>query len=94
MMGPGDAIVGVFAFTAVAIVGGTLAKGIAARIARGGGGQEVDSLRDEVDHLRAELDGMRAQLGHLDELEGRVDFAERMLAQVREKGALPPGGRS
>ena len=94
MMGGPEAIVGVFAFTAVAIVGGTLARGIAQRLARGGGGQELDALRDEVEHLRAELDGMHARLGELDELHGRVDFAERMLAQVKEKGGLPPGGRS
>jgi hypothetical protein len=72
-----------------------LAKAIAKRI---GGGSEkshdVDALRDEVEALRSELDAVHGRLQQVDELAGRVDFAERMLAQVRDKSALPPGGRS
>ncbi len=87
---------GVVALALVATVGVTaitLARAIATRIARGGSGtgvqQEVADLGREVDQLRAELDAMHARLGEMDDLQNRVDFAERMLAQVREKNALP-----
>ncbi len=49
-------------------------------------GQELEALRDEVDKLRAEL---ASRGGEIDEIQNRLDFAERMLAQVREKPALP-----
>ena len=39
---------------------------------------EVESLRDEVTSLRRELD----------ENQNRLDFTERVLAQVRERGLL------
>ena len=39
---------------------------------------EVESLRDEVTVLRRELD----------ESQNRLDFTERVLAQVRERGLL------
>lgn len=41
----------------------------------------LDQLSDEVAAMRH----------HLDETQERLDFAERMLAQVRERGQLPPG---
>jgi len=43
---------------------------------------EVDALRDEVQLLRKELS----------EVQERVDFAERLLAQVRAKELGPGGG--
>ncbi len=43
---------------------------------------EVDALRDEVAGLRRELE----------EAQNRIDFAERLLAQGRQQGKLPPGG--
>jgi hypothetical protein len=39
----------------------------------------------------AELDDLRTQVTELHE---RMDFAERLLAQRKEEGQLPPGGRS
>ena len=67
-----------------------IAKAVAKRIAGGGAaGREVDALHDEVEELRGELGSMRARLQSMDEMETRLDFAERMLAQVREKPALP-----
>ena len=67
---------------------------IGAAIARRIGGNradesEVAELRGEVSELRAELDETRSRLNQLDELQERVDFAERMLAQARDKAALP-----
>ena len=94
MMGGAEAIVGVVAFSAVGAIGLTLAKAVGQRIA-GGGPQrhELDALREETEQLRAELDAVQARLGQVDEIQSRLDFAERVLAQGRAKDALP-GGRS
>ena len=59
----------------------------------GGGKQAIEELRDEIDQLRAEVEQLRLKSAEVDDLQNRLDFAERMLAQVREKNALP-GGRS
>ena len=48
----------------------------------------VEEMREETHMLRAELDEQRAHTGDIHE---RLDFAERMLTQVREKQPLPPG---
>ena len=74
----------------VAIAFSPIGRAIARRIA----GDKVDEgelgeLRGEVGELRAELDDTRARLSQLDEMQERLDFAERMLAQAREKTALP-----
>ncbi len=58
-----------------------------------GSHRALEELRDEVDHLRAEVSDLRSRSGELDDVQNRLDFAERMLAQVREKNALP-GGRA
>ena len=42
---------------------------------------------EDVEDLRAELQSVREQLSELAE---RQDFAERMLAQQRERGAIAP----
>lgn len=84
----------IFAMTVVGFVGVgsiTLIRAWAQRISRGAGPdhREVDALRDEVEALRAEQDGMRDRLTQLDEIQNRLDFAERMLAQGKDKPALP-----
>lgn len=53
---------------------------------RAGGGAEPG----EVQELRGEVESMR---GELSELQERVDFAERLLANPN-RGANPPGGES
>jgi hypothetical protein len=63
----------------------TLAKGYARRF-EGTAPAEVDALRAEV----AELRGLPERV---QELEERLDFAERMLAQRREADRLPPPAR-
>jgi vacuolar-type H+-ATPase subunit I/STV1 len=70
-----------------------LGRALARRL---GGGKEasadLEDLRAEIADLRAELDETRARLGGtVEELHGRLDFAERMLAQSKdkEKNALP-----
>lgn len=47
---------------------------------------EVEELRAEVAELRRELDDMHARLGQLDDVQNRLDFAERLLAQVKARG--------
>lgn len=66
---------------------------VGAHLAGRAASQEVDALRDEVDQLRAEVAELKARSGELDDVQNRLDFAERLLAQVREKPALP-GPRS
>jgi hypothetical protein len=66
-------------------------RAIAARIQ--GGGRISD---DQVERLeagqQAVLDEMEALRHDVVEMQERLDFAERMLAQQREKGALPAEG--
>jgi hypothetical protein len=68
---------------------GPLARAFARRL----DGKSADpDLRGDVEHLRqqvAELDDLRARVGELDE---RVEFAERLLAQGRERDLLQSGG--
>jgi hypothetical protein len=66
---------------AVFILRGPLGKALADRI----GGRAPDAR--EVRELRGEVDELRQQLGEVQE---RLDFAERLLAQQREH-ALPKG---
>ena len=66
-------------------------RAIAARIQ--GGGRIPD---DQVERLeagqQAVLDEMEALRHDVTEMQERLDFAERMLARQREKGALPAEG--
>ena len=53
--------------------------------------RELESLREEVDQLRGEVAELRSRAAELDDVQNRLDFAERMLARVKEKSALPDG---
>ena len=88
-MGPGDALAALAFFGLIASIGMPLARAWAKRIGGGADAGETTALRDEVADLRAELDHMRARMAQLDELQERVDFAERALTQVKSKDALP-----
>lgn len=46
----------------------------------------------EVQQLRARVEALEESVGRVQELEERLDFAERILAQQRERGQLPAGG--
>jgi hypothetical protein len=70
--------------TAIAISFSPIGRAIAARI-RG----PAELPTEDLDELREQVASLQGQVGELAE---RQDFAERMLAQVREKGALGPGG--
>lgn len=60
------------------------------RVERGKGGVPTELEADLAD-LRARLDDSDALRGRVAELEERLDFAERLLAQHREPERLGPG---
>jgi len=75
--------------TFVAIAFSPLPRAMGNRLMHGkmpapGAGAEDPRVDDLVDELSATR-------RHLDELQERVDFTERLLAQAREKGILGPG---
>src|SRR5437899_10530779 len=89
-MSPSEAFAALAFFGLIGVGLSPLVKAISSRIAGGaGGGAEVRSLREEVEQLHAEVADLRAGGGELDDIHNRLDFAERMLAQVRDKNALP-----
>jgi len=63
------------------------AIGDAIRNRLGGGARQASIPGDQLDELHARLDTITQQLGEIAE---RQDFAERLLAQSRERGALGP----
>jgi len=77
-----DVIVAVvLAVAMVKIFRGPIGAAIAERIRGGPLAAEDSAIAAEVDHLR----------GRLAEVEERLDFAERLLAQAREADQLPGG---
>ena len=81
-------VVALFAIVAVKVLG-PVARAWARRLEGKVGDPE---LRAEMDNLRdqlAEMDGLR---GKVQELEERVEFAERMLSQKRDQDLLQRGG--
>ena len=84
----------VVAFAVVACSGATvliLARAVAKRIAGGStGSREVEALRTEVSQLRAEVDDLYGRVAPVDEIQNRLDFTERLLAQARDRGLLNP----
>jgi len=68
-----------------------LVRAVAKRIAGGGVGvsqRQLEELRDEVAFLKREMDAMHGRVGDLDEIQNRLDFAERLLAKVKERPML------
>jgi len=49
---------------------------------------EVDQLRAEIERLRGEVEEARRP-PELEEIQNRLDFAERMLGQMKARDALP-----
>ena len=88
-MGP-DVIVPVVLFGGGALVGISFSP-VGRAIARRLGGRDAaaeGAALAEVEALREDLGAVKAELGEVQE---RLDFAERLLAQVRGKGQLGAG---
>lgn len=84
-------VIPMFMFLVAGVVGvsfSPLGKALARRLAGEKATLEEAPILAEVDALREELHGLRQELGEVQE---RVDFAERLLAQVRAK-ELGSGG--
>jgi hypothetical protein len=64
---------------------------LGAALARRIGGPDDDEGR-ELDELRDRIHALEAQQDRVAEVESRLDFAERVLAQ--QPSALPPGARN
>jgi hypothetical protein len=63
-----------------------IVRGLGERLRGGPGTADLDALRLELDALRDTLHQARGDVADLQE---RVDFAERLLAQQREAARLP-----
>jgi exonuclease VII small subunit len=73
-----------------------VAKAIAGAIAgRGASRSELAQIRERLEQHTAALEEAQASLAdqstELAELQERLDFAERLLAQARDRSALGPG---
>jgi len=64
-------------------------RAFARRLSGGKGDGEESAALAEVDALREDVHALQAQLGEVQE---RLDFTERLLAQARDKGLLGGGG--
>ena len=92
-MGAVNFLITMAGFTAgISIIAFAIAA--ARRLAGGASTQALRDLHEEVELLRGEVDRLRTDLEHpprpaeLDDIQNRLDFAERMLAQSRERGAI------
>jgi len=84
------------AFAMLATTAVLFAKAIAGAIAgRGASRSELAQIRERLEQHAAVLQDAQATLANqstqLAELQERLDFAERLLAQVRDRSALGPG---
>jgi hypothetical protein len=77
-------------FAASAFVLYPLMRAIGRRL-EGRSASHDPALREEIERLSARLGEVDALQQHVAELEERLDFAERMLAQRRDAARLPQG---
>jgi hypothetical protein len=79
------------AATTVIMVARTIAAAISGRVAR----SELGQVKEQLEQHSAALEEAESSLAHqstqLAELQERLDFAERLLAQGRDRPALGPG---
>ena len=84
---PAIVMIVLLVMTACTIVLWPLARALARRL-EGRGGQDASALRVEVEHLHQRLGEVDQLQVRIAELEERLDFTERMLAQSREPDRL------
>lgn len=72
-------------FGTVVVVARTIAGAISGR---GASRSELEQIKEQLEQQAAALDDARA---HVAELAERLDFAERLLAKGRDRGAVGPG---
>lgn len=87
----------VIGLTILAVTTGVffLLKPLVLALARRLEGRTADpALHGEVDHLREQIADLEPLQRRVQELEERVEFAERLLAQRRDQDLLPRGGES
>jgi hypothetical protein len=94
MTEPGEfALFASIGITSIAIFFGPIGKAVGRRIAGGGlsAGQVTGETRVELEDLMARMHDVEAECARLADVETRLDFAERMLAQQRPVAALGDG---
>ena len=74
-------------FAAVVLITFPLVRALARRLE--GRSARDPALAAEVEELRARVAELEQRQGTLHELEERIDFTERLLAQQREQARLP-----
>lgn len=90
-----EVIIPLVAMAVVTILGFPIVRAIVRRIEHKtsrGNDQDVLALRSEVAELRQRLESLEDAGQRVAELEERLDFAERMLAQQRQARSLGSAG--
>ena len=88
----------IIALAIVATTAVLVAKTIAAAIAgRGASRSALAQIKEQLEHHAVALEDAQTSLANqstqLAELQERLDFAERLLAQARDRSALGPGDK-
>ena len=86
-------LTGIFIIVLAGIAVGAISEVAKAIAARGGSAKELAELKLQMEQQAAALEDaqntLNDQAAELAELQERVDFAERLLAQTRDRKALP-----
>ena len=88
-----ELVIPIFLFGIMGVVGlsfSPVGRALARRLGGDKGDHAESAALAEVDALREEMQALRGEVGEMQE---RLDFAERLLAQVRTQGKLPAGGQ-
>jgi predicted Zn-dependent peptidase len=90
-------LTGVFIIILAGIAAGTIAEIAKAIARRGSSAAELTALKQQLEQHAASLEDaqstLASQAAQLAELQERVDFAERLLAQGRDRSALGAGSK-
>jgi chromosome segregation ATPase len=88
-------LTGLFIVILAGIAAGTIAEIAKAMARRGSSSTELTALKQQLEHTAASLEDAQATLAsknaQLAELQERMDFTERLLAQGRDRSALGAG---